>query len=156
VAERGRKTGWRATDDARHERLIKDPSRWVAEDAAFYTWPLLGGLSIEKAIRHAIKQWTRRVRQMVEERLILDFVTKRGSLAGWDDEQFEREVDAAMSKVRKPNDKQVLALLRASRTNVPTYGRYKRGDPIRACPQLRRMMAETSWTAARKFRASLS
>ena len=27
---------------------------------------------------------------------------------------------------------------------------------IRACPQLRRMIAETSWTAARKFRASLS
>jgi hypothetical protein len=27
---------------------------------------------------------------------------------------------------------------------------------VRACPQLRRMMAETSWTAARKFRASLS
>jgi hypothetical protein len=26
----------------------------------------------------------------------------------------------------------------------------------RACPQLRRMIAETSWTAARKFRASLS
>ncbi len=26
----------------------------------------------------------------------------------------------------------------------------------KACPQLRRMIAETSWTAARKFRASLS
>jgi hypothetical protein len=137
---RGRPTGSKLSIDQRHERLIADPSRWVAEDAAFYTWPFLGGLSVEEALQHAIKQWSRRVRKMVEERLIAEFVTKHGSLADWDDDQFQRDVDATMRKVRKPNDKQVRALLRTSRTNVPTYRRYKRGPPIKTLDEERRRM----------------
>jgi hypothetical protein len=127
----GRKKGSKTSDDKRHERYLKDPNREVANDVAIQTWPFMnGGKSspIGPAIQSVIDSWTRLTRLFIGVELTVERVAN-GDFRGQHDEQFQREVDAAMRKVRKPNYKQVYNLLRAKRTDMPTYKGYKRGPP---------------------------
>jgi hypothetical protein len=140
----GRPSGSKTSDDKRRENYLKNPSREVANAVATATWPFMAQgrkVEIKPEIERAIEEWMRWTRLFHAGEAMSRVVKKYGS-ASWGDEHVERELDAIMRKVRKPNYNQVRALLRAQRTAIPTHRSYKRGPPIEITDDERRAMTK--------------